>query len=83
MEADEGGEVTPELRKRIAAIPDPYDPDDPDDEEGREADGWHKSSSEDRYVLAATQLQTLGMRDDDIVGLLSDLYWAAANCFGA
>lgn len=46
-------------------------------------DGWWKSSSKDRYESLAKDLITKGFSEDEVIGILEEAYWAAANCYGA
>jgi hypothetical protein len=60
--------VSPSFTERIRKIPGP--------------DGFWKSSSEDEYVRAGFLLTKKGFTEDEAVELLSELYYAAANCYG-
>ncbi len=56
------------LNKKIATIPG--------------GDGWWKSSGEDRFNEAATELIEHGYTEEEAIQLLTDLYWEVANCYG-
>jgi hypothetical protein len=45
-------------------------------------DGFWKSSSESIYLENARKLLEKGFSEDETIDILSDLYYAAANCFG-
>ena len=44
--------------------------------------GWWKSSSEGTYLSIAKSMIAKGFDEDESVELLTDAYYAAANCFG-
>lgn len=44
--------------------------------------GFWKSRSEETFMKAASDLSELGMDGEKIIRLLTDLYWATANCYG-
>lgn len=46
-------------------------------------DGFWNSSSEETFVEAAKKLQLIGMGDEEILEMLSDLYSAVAAEFGS
>lgn len=45
-------------------------------------DGFWKSSSEETFLRVAEMLSGEGLSDDDITYVLSELYYATANCYG-
>lgn len=45
-------------------------------------DGFWKSSSEDIFLSAGERLINKGFTEEEVVDLLSDLYYATANCYG-
>lgn len=59
---------TESLEKLVAAIPG--------------EDGWWKSHAEDTYQDAARKLTESGFSDEEAVEFLTELYCAAAECFG-
>lgn len=55
------------LTQRIEAIPDVR---------------WHNNLSRNRYLKCAKKLVELGMTEQEAAIFVSDLYYAAADCFG-
>lgn len=45
-------------------------------------DGFWKSSSEDTFLDAGELLISKGFSEDEVVELLSELYYATAACYG-
>jgi uncharacterized protein with PhoU and TrkA domain len=45
-------------------------------------DGFWKSSSEDTFLEAGELLISKGFSEDEVVELLSELYYATAACYG-
>lgn len=57
------------LKERIEAIPG--------------SDGFYKSRTADTFLGAANELRDVGMKEDDVIDLLTNLYHAVAGEFGA
>lgn len=62
--------MTPELESLIEAIPG--------------EDGWHEQDNRDTYMDVAQMLITQrGMTELDVIDVLTSLFWAAVECYGA
>lgn len=61
--------MTAELRRTIEKIPGVH--------------GWWKNASRDEYMDVAEEMLAAGLGEDRVAEMLTDLYWAAAACYGA
>ncbi len=56
------------FEKRIKAIPG--------------EDGFWKRAAEKEFVRRGLRLEHLGVHEDEVVDILTRLYWATASCYG-
>ncbi len=45
-------------------------------------DGWYVSSTREKYLASGIEMLEAGMERDNVISILTRLYWAAAEEFG-
>jgi hypothetical protein len=45
-------------------------------------DGFYKSNAEASYMIAGTLMVTAGITVPEVLDILTQLYWATAECYG-